>query len=241
MGGIYAIENKVSGKIYVGSSNDPDRRWYFHLHALRCGSHVNKRLQSAFIKYGEENLELVLIEVCSDAELLVREQYWIDLLDVCRTGYNIATITGRPASQKGKPLTAEHKTKIGAAKKGKKRKPFSDEWKAKLKAASGRASSNSAALKKNWEKRRVLVDLCCVSCCGIKKVIPSRLLSLDTSIYQCRPCYLKNKTINAAPFRVDVFCPVCEEPRMVRKDHAKGKKSIICYKCSLLTRGGMVA
>src|SRR5882757_7080218 len=111
MGGIYAIENKISGKLYVGSSNDPEKRWYFHLHALRGGSHVNYRLQGAFEKYGEENLELVLIEFCDDDDLLAREQYWIDTLDVCRNGYNIASITGRPASQKGKMLTEEHKAK----------------------------------------------------------------------------------------------------------------------------------
>ena len=53
--GIYAIENLLNGKIYVGSSMNLNRRKAQHLYALRNNCHHNSHLQSAFNKHGEAN------------------------------------------------------------------------------------------------------------------------------------------------------------------------------------------
>lgn len=43
--GIYKIENKVNGKVYVGQSIDINTRWKCHISYLNSGIHHNKHLQ----------------------------------------------------------------------------------------------------------------------------------------------------------------------------------------------------
>lgn len=196
--GIYKIKNIISGKIYVGSSRNAGRRWYFHLHALRRGSHANSRLQAAFEKHGELSFEFSMIEICQEADLLVREQHWIDMLDTFRVGYNVASVAGRMPSQKGVTLTLEHRAKIGASKKGKKRKPFSEEWRAKLKAAARKPRpKQSDSITKWWSDKKTIVEVKCVSCGHPRPMIPSKVARIDPVKYQCRGCYLQNRKIAA--------------------------------------------
>lgn len=49
---IYAIENTVTGKIYVGSTTIAGRRFSGHDYQLRSGIHPNKELQADWEKYG---------------------------------------------------------------------------------------------------------------------------------------------------------------------------------------------
>ena len=51
--GIYAIVNKKSGRSYIGSSINIEKRWKTHLRSLRKNTHHNIFLQRAFNKYGE--------------------------------------------------------------------------------------------------------------------------------------------------------------------------------------------
>ena len=55
--GIYKIENKVNGKVYIGQSIDIEKRWKSHISYLNKGIHRNKHLQSAWDKYGEGNFD----------------------------------------------------------------------------------------------------------------------------------------------------------------------------------------
>ena len=49
--GIYKIENKVNGKVYIGQSIDIEKRWKNHISYLNKGIHRNKHLsQSYFIE-----------------------------------------------------------------------------------------------------------------------------------------------------------------------------------------------
>ena len=91
--GIYTITNKINNKIYVGSSNNIETRFYEHKRTLYKNEHCNKLLQRSFNKYGKNNfifevLEEYPEECCSNLEL-----YWINVLDTKnRTkGYNINT------------------------------------------------------------------------------------------------------------------------------------------------------
>lgn len=77
--GIYAIKNKVNGKIYVGRSVCVPRRLRQHLRDLRRSRHFNQHLQRAFNKYGEDQFELIVLEQCSSRYgLAAREQFWVD-------------------------------------------------------------------------------------------------------------------------------------------------------------------
>lgn len=51
MTGIYAIYNKINGKYYIGQAKDVKNRWMQHHSRLKCGTHENKYLQSAYNLY----------------------------------------------------------------------------------------------------------------------------------------------------------------------------------------------
>ena len=65
---IYKIINKQNGRWYIGKTNGQDPNY--------MGS--GKLLKQAYEKYGKENFEKIILEICSSIEELnQREQYWI--------------------------------------------------------------------------------------------------------------------------------------------------------------------
>lgn len=88
--GIYKIENKANGKVYIGQSIDIDNRWKNHRCELRRNAHYNDHLQRAWNKYGEDSFVFSIIEECVETELDEKEIYWIDYLHSCEYeyGYN---------------------------------------------------------------------------------------------------------------------------------------------------------
>lgn len=104
--GIYQIRNIANGKLYVGSSHNIDVRFYTHKERLRKGRHHSIKLQRAWNKWGEESFEFSVIEAVHDtAFLLIREQYWMDLLKVAKEGYNILPKAGTTLGVKRRPET----------------------------------------------------------------------------------------------------------------------------------------
>jgi group I intron endonuclease len=80
--GIYIICSVLKPwRLYVGSSYDILYRFKRHLGFLRCNDHHSKKLQSHYNKYGEKDLRCVVAERVCQKELLVKEQYWIDVLN----------------------------------------------------------------------------------------------------------------------------------------------------------------
>lgn len=79
--GIYAIVNLENSKLYVGSATDLDSRKKAHFTRLRCSKHPSKHLQAAFTRYGEPQFAFRVLELVErSADLLAREQFWIDTL-----------------------------------------------------------------------------------------------------------------------------------------------------------------
>lgn len=77
-GVIYKIENKVNGKIYIGSTNNKARRWRKHKWMLKNNRHHNIHLQRAFNEYGSKEFEFSMIEIVQKGEnLLNREDFYI--------------------------------------------------------------------------------------------------------------------------------------------------------------------
>jgi len=118
--GIYKFTNKLNNKIYIGSAVDLYKRKHKHLYDLRHNAHHNKHLQRSWDKYGEENFIYEIIEYIDDENnLKIREQYWIDKLNVCdiNIGYNILPIAGNSLGYK---MSEEDKKKIGDSCRGEK-------------------------------------------------------------------------------------------------------------------------
>lgn len=83
--GVYAITNKLTGSMYVGSAICIRRRWISHLSALKSSGKSPPNLQAAWNRYGEDAFAFSVLELCAPAECLVREQHYIDLF---RPAYN---------------------------------------------------------------------------------------------------------------------------------------------------------
>lgn len=85
---VYQIRHIESGKVYVGSTNDPRERCYEHQRLLRNGTHFSRRLQHAWNKHGESAFVFEIIEAVLFVEdLTVREQYWMDSLRATDSAY----------------------------------------------------------------------------------------------------------------------------------------------------------
>ena len=68
--GIYKITNSLTGKHYIGQSNNIERRLVEHKSGTQL---IDKEIQ----RLGEENFTFEIIEECSLTDLNEREEYWI--------------------------------------------------------------------------------------------------------------------------------------------------------------------
>lgn len=85
--GIYKIQNKQNNKIYIGQSNDIERRIKEHCSPNRC-KQSRIPVDMAIYKYGKENFTYEVLEECSINELNGKEEYWIKFYDAVNQGYN---------------------------------------------------------------------------------------------------------------------------------------------------------
>lgn len=76
---IYKIVNDVNDKIYVGSTNNPKRRWKYHKMA-------NSEIGNAIRTIGVEHFSYEVIE--ESENYTERENYWIEYYNSIENGYN---------------------------------------------------------------------------------------------------------------------------------------------------------
>jgi len=88
--GIYRGTNLINSKTYIGSANDLRTRFGVYFSTRRL-INSNMDVYKAILKYGYANFKLEIIEYCNSNVVLLREQYYIDLL---KPEYNILSITG---------------------------------------------------------------------------------------------------------------------------------------------------
>jgi group I intron endonuclease len=137
---IYLTTNKINGKKYLGKDTQNNPKY--------LGSGLD--LKKAIEKYGAENFEKTILEVCNNKEeLWKREEYWLNYYDVKnnkefynRTNKAFGSWEGRkfePITEKTKqkmsmahkdiPLSKEHKQAISDAMLGHSK---TEEWKQNL-------------------------------------------------------------------------------------------------------------
>ena len=92
IGYIYKIVNKINGKIYIGQTVNPYRRWYDHRYEGKQDKHrYQSHLYNAMKKYGVDNFYFEIIEECDKDIIDERERFWIlELNTLSPNGYNIA-------------------------------------------------------------------------------------------------------------------------------------------------------
>jgi group I intron endonuclease len=95
--GIYAITHIESGRTYIGSSKNINRRFSSHKRDLKNKLHHNPHLQASWDKYGELSFRFEILE-----EILDEEVDLIDIENLYMIKYEIATVgLDRFCSQKG--------------------------------------------------------------------------------------------------------------------------------------------
>lgn len=150
---IYAIVHLGSGQAYVGQAYKWWQRWLEHRSRLANNRHNNPHLQAAFKKYGHPAFRYILIEWCARARLTEREAYWMAQFKQRAGIYNAYPAGGSPIGVKrsaetrakigassrgrnsGRKHTAEELAKMSEWQRGRKRPPFSAQWRAKMEAA----------------------------------------------------------------------------------------------------------
>ena len=74
--GIYKIENKINGKVYIGQSIAIKTRWQQHKYEAQTGE-SQAPLYLALRKYGIENFSFEVLEECPQELLNEKEIFWI--------------------------------------------------------------------------------------------------------------------------------------------------------------------
>ena len=85
--GIYALYWEEQDLIYIGQSQDIEKRFRDHLSSLRLNKHTNYRVQNAFKLYGVP--VLIVIERAKLEELNKLEVFWTKEFNTLTTGLNI--------------------------------------------------------------------------------------------------------------------------------------------------------
>jgi group I intron endonuclease len=87
---IYMIRNTETGKIYIGQTEDVDKRKSKHSSDLNQTKHENSDMQLEYILYGSDKFIFEIIEFLNkDDNLLDREKYWIKYFNTeWPNGYN---------------------------------------------------------------------------------------------------------------------------------------------------------
>lgn len=90
--GIYCILNVITQKVYVGSSKNIYHRVARHKSEFIYNRHPNLLLQNSVNKHGLDKFICFTIEYCEENLLLIKEQFWLDILNA---EYNITKIVAR--------------------------------------------------------------------------------------------------------------------------------------------------
>lgn len=139
---VYVIRCVTTGKVYVGSTCNFERRRREHYSRLRRGCSDTATLQNAWNKYGEDAFVFELMETlpaATDGELCAREGYWIAKFEETVGVFNINKSPEAPpfrgkkmpegtgakiaAKLRGRKTSREIVEKVAASNRGRKRSP----------------------------------------------------------------------------------------------------------------------
>lgn len=131
IGGVYQFQQISTGKKYIGSSCDVERRRKDHIRRLVDRKHDNPHLSHAWNMHGGADFVFSVLEIIEDrSQLLTREQWYLDNFIRHGFDFNHCMIAGTPPSPTGRECTEETRKKLSEAHKGKKK---SDEAVQKMK------------------------------------------------------------------------------------------------------------
>ena len=119
--GIYAIQNMVNGKIYIGQSINIENRWSQEQKMKRINIHLLRSIQ----KYGLEKFSFYILEECKKEDLNYKEKFYIKLYHSLNPDFGYNKTSGGDSSyvRPFQKLSDEHKRKISEANRNYKPTP----------------------------------------------------------------------------------------------------------------------
>lgn len=130
--GIYAIRNKIDGKMYIGKSSNMEKRIKNHIRLLKASERnekqTNRFLWNAVKLHGIDNFEFMFLEsfeVIDDGSLADCEIKWMDYYNSCNRdcGYNLR----RDSSTKTE-VHSDTRLLISELNKGENNPNFGNKW-----------------------------------------------------------------------------------------------------------------
>lgn len=94
--GVYKITNDVTGKFYIGSSIDINKRWKTHIHASKNPKYNHLELYKDFNEYGIDSFTFEIIEECTAEERHDKEYEYIKEYQAVEIGYNAQGLEKHP-------------------------------------------------------------------------------------------------------------------------------------------------
>lgn len=154
VGGIYQIENTVTGARYIGRTVNLVRRQAEHLAELRSGWHYNTKLQRSFSKHGENVFRFkLLVSVRNENLRRALEQTW---LDHAPGAYNLSRSADTP-TKAGSKLSPQHKRRLAAILTARNKSP---EHRARISAVLRGPRPQCVGRKRPAEWRAKLAKAC---------------------------------------------------------------------------------
>jgi group I intron endonuclease len=186
---IYLIRDRTNGKGYVGQTVQTlRRRWAVH---LADDLYVDRAIRA----HGLENFEVTILANADNLDELNRlETHYILAQNTIKpNGYNL------DLGGNGRTPSIETRAKISAALTGRKRKPFSQEWRDKIRAkALGRKASSEAKAHisaGNRGKKRTPAQIAQMSATTKKQSHPNHTAETKRKMSNARKAYYDRKFI----------------------------------------------
>lgn len=86
--GIYKYTNRLNGNVYIGQSDNIEKRYTQHLYDVTHPERKGTGIDIAMRADGIENFDFEIIELCDKELLDEREIFWIGYYDSYNNGYN---------------------------------------------------------------------------------------------------------------------------------------------------------
>lgn len=130
---LYRITNQLNGKIYIGQTQNPTRRWSSHKSSAKKEAY-NKVIAQAFRKHGIINFSYEIIAMCKTQEDTdSTEVELIKQYDSLTTGHGYNVKPGGDVVS-GWHHSEETRKKISESNMGKEMPPHTKEWKNNMSA-----------------------------------------------------------------------------------------------------------
>lgn len=88
---IYEIYNKVTGRKYIGMTQNHSYRYSQHMSQLKYGTHTEKVMQKDYVLYGEDSFDYRLLEIVEEKKLAHKREVHYMIINKTHSeeyGYN---------------------------------------------------------------------------------------------------------------------------------------------------------